>query len=395
MMAKEDIHGQNRFFERNFERQIAKFFPEDQEDVRHFVDELLAQGYTIARVNKYISTMVSISKNHKVPFRVSTLEDIKRYAAWLNRSEYKDWTKHDHKVILRRYMQWLGKGETVSWLTIKQPKNGKLPEEVMTEKDIKAIAETAYTTRDKSFVLALYESGCRIGEFLPLRLKHVNFDKYGVILNVTGKTGDRRIRLVASAFALQRWIEEHPQKNNPEAYLWCKIPSPNNPKWKNNHLSYGFICRLLRELAEKAGVKKKVNPHAFRHARATVLAKHLKEPEMREFFGWGNDSDMPAIYVHLSGRDVDSSVLGIYGIKEAENSQEPVLTVESCPRCQEPNDSASKFCHKCGLPLRTHEFDKFEELVVELLKAVAEENPKVKEKFIEIVKAKGANELFV
>ncbi len=107
MVAKEDIHGQNKFFERNFERQIAKFFPEDQEDIRRFVDELLAQGYSIARVNKYISTMASISKSHKVPFRVSTLEDIKRYAAWLNRSDYKDWTKHDHKVILRRYMQWL------------------------------------------------------------------------------------------------------------------------------------------------------------------------------------------------------------------------------------------------------------------------------------------------
>jgi len=55
--------------------------------------------------------------------------------------------------------------------------------------------------------------------------------------------------------------------------------------------------------------------------------------------------------VHLSGRDVDSSVLAVYGIKEAEKSQEPVLKVEPCPRCQEPNDPASKFCRRCGLPL--------------------------------------------
>ncbi len=47
------------------------------------------------------------------------------------------------------------------------------------------------------------------------------------------------------------------------------------------------------------------------------MAKYLKEPEMREFFGWGRDSEMPSVYVHLSGRDVDSSVLSIYGIKEA------------------------------------------------------------------------------
>jgi integrase/recombinase XerD len=40
-------------------------------------------------------------------------------------------------------------------------------------------------------------------------------------------------------------------------------------------------------------IKKAVNPHAFRHSRATFMAKHLKEPEMREFFGWGKDSEMP------------------------------------------------------------------------------------------------------
>ncbi len=59
------------------------------------------------------------------------------------------------------------------------------------------------------------------------------------------------------------------------------------------------------------------------------MDRHLKEPEMREFFGWGKNSEMPAVYVHLSGRDVDNSVLGIYGIKEAESFQEPVLEVET------------------------------------------------------------------
>jgi integrase len=71
--------------------------------------------------------------------------------------------------------------------------------------------------------------------------------------------------------------------------LWCKTPTRYNPKWKNNYLSYGFISRLLNELAEKAGVKKAVNPHVFRHSRATFMATHLKEPEMREFFGCGRE----------------------------------------------------------------------------------------------------------
>jgi integrase len=155
-------------------------------------------------------------------------EDIKGLVAKIEKSDKSDWTKHGYRVILKRFLRYFGKEP--SWLKAgKRTIRDILPEEVLTEDDIKGIAGTAYTARDKSFVLYLYESGCRIGEFLPLRLKHVNFDKHGAVLWVNGKTGPRRIRLVFSSMALQRWIEDHHSKNNPEAHLWCKIPSMNNP----------------------------------------------------------------------------------------------------------------------------------------------------------------------
>ena len=355
--------------DRRMERNVGKLHPEDREDARRLVRELLAQGYSVQRVLKYLTTLVSLSRQFKKPLRELTEEDVKEWAGWLNTTrEYRDWTKYDLMTILRRYLRWLGKGDVVSWLKPRLPRNNTTPEEVLTEDEIKRIAEAAYTTRDKAFVLALYESGCRIGEFLPLKLKHVSFDRHGAVLRVTGKTGDRRVRLVASTLPLQEWIEEHPGKDDPEAYLWCQIPAPYHPadKVKRRHVSYGFVNKLLRELAQKAGVKKKVNPHAFRHARATFLARHLKEPEMREFFGWGKDSEMPSVYVHLSGRDVDASVLAVYGMEDAGKRQEPVLKPEPCPRCQEQNDPAAKFCRRCGMPLGesflTEEYELREEI---------------------------------
>jgi integrase/ribosomal protein L40E len=395
-MAKDDIYGSDRILDKTAERYISKLGPEDREEARRFVEDLSADGYSAGRITKYLASLVTIRRRLGKAFHEVSQEDVKRFSAKLERSDYKDWTKHDLRVILRRYLRWLGKGEAVDWMRIKQPKNGDLPEEVLTEEEIREIALAAYTTRDKAFLLSLYESGCRIGEFLPLRLKHVAFDQHGAVLRVTGKSGDRRVRLVFSALPLQRWIEGHPAKNDPDAYLWCKIPMPNNPKWKNHHLSYGFVSRLLKELAVKAGVKKRVNPHAFRHARATFLARHLKEPEMREFFGWGRNSEMPSIYVHLSGRDVDGSVLSVYGIKEAESTKEPVLKGETCPKCGEPNDPASRFCRKCGLPLKDKILagDRMEEVVMEFLKVVIEANPAAKPRLLEIVREKGMADLF-
>lgn len=390
-----DIHNRAKILDRNTEKYISKLFPEDREDVRTFINDLLAQGYSAGRVDKYLSSLVSIRKILNASFRKAKEDDLKRFATQLDKSDYSEWSKHDLRVILRIYLRRLGKENLVSWLRVKRPKNGTLPEEVLTEDDVKAIAGAAYTTRDKAFVLSLYDSGCRIGEFLPLKLKHVSFDRYGASFIVSGKTGDRRIRLVASTIALQSWLNEHPMKNDPEAHIWCKIPTSNNPKWKNSYLSYGFVCRLLNELAEKAGVKRAVNPHSFRHSRATFMAKHLKEPEMREFFGWGRDSEMPSIYVHLSGRDVDNSVLSIYGYKDIEKLQEPVLKVKPCPRCNEQSDPASRFCKKCGLPLdERFDADRLEGLVVDFLKIMSEAFPQVKEKFREVVKERGAEGLF-
>ncbi len=389
-----DIHSRSKNLDRNTDRYIAKLFPDDQEDARRFINDLLAQGYSTGRVDKYLSSFVSIARMLKVSFKEVKEADVKRYAAQLERSDYAEWSKHDFRVVIRKYLRWLGKNDTVSWLKIKTVKNGTLPEEVLSEDDIKGMAGAAYTSRDRAFILSFYESGTRIGEFLPMKLKHVSFDKYGAVFRVTGKTGDRRIRLVASTLTLQAWINEHPAKNDPEAYLWCKIPTSNNPKHKNHYLSYGFTCRLLNELAVKAGIKKAVNPHAFRHSRATFMAKHLKEPEMREFFGWGKDSEMPAVYVHLSGRDVDNSVLAVYGIKEAAKSSEPVIRAWTCQRCSEANDPASKFCKKCGLPVDAGNADKIEGLLVEFLQIIGDAFPQVKERFRAVVREKGAESLF-
>ena len=399
-----DIHNLKHVLNRDAKGYIAKLKPDDRDDVQRFIEDLQANGISSGRIIKYLTSFVSINKHLDKPFNKAESKDLKKYVAWLESSEYSDWTKHDLKIILKKYLQWLEKEDTITWLKIKPVKSGKLPEEILTEDDIKAMAGVSYTSRDEAYVLSFHESGCRIGEFLPLQLKHVAFDNHGALLRVTGKTGDRRIRIVASVQSLQKWINEHPNKNDPEAYLWCKIPTSNNPKFKNNHLSYGFLTRLLKELKKKAGVKKSVNPHAFRHSRATFMAKHLKEPQMREFFGWGNDSDMPSIYVHLSGRDMDDSVLSIYNIKEAEKSSEPIIKTWECIRCKEVNSPVSTYCAKCGLSndvqafniekLDIDKMDKIEGLLVDFLKIIGDEIPQVKEKLREVVKNRGDNGLF-
>lgn len=68
-MAKEDIHNTRELLNRKAEGYISQLFTEDQEDTRRFINDLLAQGFSAARVLKMLSTLSSIRKRLKKPFK--------------------------------------------------------------------------------------------------------------------------------------------------------------------------------------------------------------------------------------------------------------------------------------------------------------------------------------
>jgi hypothetical protein len=75
----EDIHNRVKNLDRNTDRYISKLFADDQEDARRFINDLLAQGYSAGRVDKYLSSLVSISRillPHKWRFRSQIKSDI-------------------------------------------------------------------------------------------------------------------------------------------------------------------------------------------------------------------------------------------------------------------------------------------------------------------------------
>lgn len=337
-------------------KQEKKICEENKQAIISFSKVRLAKGSSHGRVAKVVYCMRFWAIWLGKPFSQATKEDLISVVGELESNpKYAEYTKYDFKIVLKMFYKWLkGNDEEfpkeVKWLrpNIKNESH-KLPEELLSEDDVLNIANSAENLRDKALVLVLYEAGCRIGELLSLKMKNVIFDQYGAILRVTGKTGDRRVRIISSAPMLASWINIHPKAKEPDAMLW-------HSSWGKKHngmkcLSHGTVYEMIRELAVKAGIKKKVHPHLFRHSRATALAGKLTEAQMKEYFGWVQGSDMAATYVHLSGRDVDNALLKLQGLVKEENAEEEKLKVKPCQRCKENNSPISKFCTRCGLPL--------------------------------------------
>jgi len=173
-------------------------------------------------------------------------------------------------------------------------------------------------------------------------------NKIAEILIPSGKTGARRVSLIPSVPYLVKWLEDHPYKSDPEAWLWVKFQKKNGEIRMNR----GCVGRILEKLKKKANIKKRIYPHLFRHSAITKCAKYLTESQLKERFGWVMDSDMASVYVHLSGRDVDESYKRMYGLKEEEEKEEKSkLMPIKCQICGELNPPTMRYCCRCARPL--------------------------------------------
>lgn len=322
--------------------------------IRGFYRECISVGLSDVRIYVYLSCLRKLSTEFcRKDYDKLTKDDIKELVIKFERNdEWSDYSKQRYKIIIRKLVQfiegyeWYSKKypEKVEWINANiKKKNNKLPSEILSKQDIKQMIAHSLTIRDKAFISVLYESGCRIGEMLTLRIKHVMFDEYGCVINVFGKTGSRRIRLVSSVPLLSQYMQNHPFKDDPDNLLWTKID--------NKPMTYSCSRKILAEVSKRGNIKKKVNPHAFRHARATHLANQLTEAQMKEYFGWTQSSNMASIYVHLSGRDVDDAILRIHGVKNDDKDKQKEIETKKCSRCDEINSFDSKYCRRCGSSL--------------------------------------------
>jgi hypothetical protein len=196
----------------------------------------------------------------------------------------------------------------------------------------------------------MYESGARPEEFLRLTNIDVKLDINGAILFLRGKTGERRVRIVSFAKLLQQWLEMHPLNNQSQFPLW--ISEATN--YKNEPLGLRGAQKIIEDTLSKANLVKHKRLYLLRHSRATHLCKHLTEAQMCVFFGWTIGTKVVRRYIHLTGKDLDNTLLSIGQGKPIQHEDYQLKTIK-CSRCSEILSPTQQFCSRCGFTTKLSE----------------------------------------
>lgn len=168
--------------------------------LENFERYLQLNNYSLGRIEKYWFALRRIHSLLGNCFDRACKADIENFVIKVDSNEnWTERTKVDFKKIIKFFYKWLKSNceeypEEVKWIKAKLKKNyEKTPEQILTREEVELIATKARNLMEKAFVLCLYESACRISEFLNMKIKDVQFDQYGCFILVSGKTGWRRI----------------------------------------------------------------------------------------------------------------------------------------------------------------------------------------------------------
>ncbi|PJB98589.1 MAG: integrase, partial [Nitrosopumilales archaeon CG_4_9_14_0_8_um_filter_34_10] len=178
-------------------------------------------GHATRRKN--LEVILSLSRLIKKDWNDVTHDDISKLVYDImtkySKNGQESHSTWDHKKILKIFFRWMklgsrsyqdvGNPPETDKIKLKSVKNKIIREQLLTDDDLVLLLRSSRNTRDKAMISVAYESGCRPGELLSLKVKHVKIDQYGAMLSVDGKTGARNIRIVKSVPHLMQWIDAH------------------------------------------------------------------------------------------------------------------------------------------------------------------------------------------
>ncbi len=276
---------------------------------------------SVSEFINYASVEKGLAKNSLLAYET----DLKKYISFLNNKKINDLSKVNRTHInqflfyekerkqeassiaralvavklLHRFLLKEGQLKEDITSVLDSPKLWKRLPTFLTQKEMLTILsvpnlKSEIGIRDRAILELLYATGVRVSELVNLKLTDLNLDSG--FLKCFGKGGKERIVLVGRSAkeAIERYLNKVRLSTNKSEILFL------GSRKAKERLSRQAVWQLVKAYARKAGIKKKITPHTFRHSFATHLLEGGADLRIvQELLGHA-DIATTQIYTHVS-----------------------------------------------------------------------------------------------
>lgn len=240
------------------------------------LEKSLSQNSVSAYINDINKLIDFLDKNHKkiAPDKVK-LTHLKSFIEWLNERGVSPRTQARTISGIKSFYKFLLIEEKITsdpTALLESPKIGRKLPDILSMEEIDSLIEAIDLEkpegqRNKAMLETLYSCGLRVSELVNLKLTNLHFDQGYV--KIEGKADKERLVPVSN-----RAVDEiNKYLNGYRKTLRIHKDSENilflNRRGKK--LSRVMVFTIIKNLAEKIGIDKKISPHTFRHSFATHL----------------------------------------------------------------------------------------------------------------------------
>ena len=159
--------------------------------------------------------------------------------------------------------------------------------------------------RNRAIIETLYGCGLRVSELVDLRISSLHFnDGY---IRIIGK-GDKE-RLVPVGSVAQKQILIYMKEIRPQLKIQKGQEDFVFLNNRGHKLTRVMIFTMLKDLAVKAGIKKNIGPHTFRHSFATHLVMGGADLRAVQDMLGHESITTTEIYTHLNKEYIRDAIL--------------------------------------------------------------------------------------
>ncbi len=183
---------------------------------------------------------------------------------------------------------------------IESPKIGRKLPDTLSEEEINLFINSIDLSkpqgeRNRTILETLYSCGLRVSELINLQLSDLFFEEG--FIRVTGKGNKQRFVPINSQ--AQKYISFYVNTIRSHIEIQKGFEDTVFVNRRGKNLTRVMIFTIIKNLATKAGIKKKISPHTFRHSFATHLLERGADLRAIQQMLGHESITTTEIYMHL------------------------------------------------------------------------------------------------
>lgn len=256
--------------------------------IEQFRKDLELKNYSQSSIGNYVSQVKLFLWQHNGKFTDASRINETAIKDWLLESKSVNGRKHKLSALKLFYRLTINQQMKLKY--IEYPRSERKLPIVLSQEEIQKMFDVCENTKHKVILALLYSVGLRISELINLKWGHI--DRSRMIINIIRGKGnkDRQVMLSANLIPL---LEMYYKEYHSVVYVL-------NGQGDLAQYSKRSVAEVLKQLATKAGIDKRMYPHLIRHCTGTHLVENGTDVKLIQKLFGHNSSRTTDLYTHIS-----------------------------------------------------------------------------------------------